>query len=116
MTRIKIDDDKVEEEARRLENEKGSDMPLIGTTYKDFMAEARQNLEDQTRREIQGQIDRLRGSSDSSADDSDTDDEDTIYTDAQEATIQANMDAFPNKTREEVIAALKSKGALKETG
>lgn len=111
LTRIKIDDDQVEEEARRLEKEKGSDMPFIGTTYKDFMAEARQKLEEQTRKEIQGQIDRLRGSSDSN-----TDDEGTGYTDAQEAKIKANMDAFPNKTREEVIAALKSKGALKEAG
>lgn len=64
LTRIKIDDDEVEEEARRLEKEKGTDRLGFGTTYKDFMAEARQSLEEQTRKEIQGQIDRLRGSSD----------------------------------------------------
>ena len=111
LTRIKIDDDQVEEEARRLEKEKGSDMHFIGTTYKDFMAEARQKLEERKKKEIQGQINRLRGSSDSN-----TDDEGAGYTDAQEAKIKANMDAFQNKTREEVIAALKSKGALKEAG
>jgi len=64
LTRIKIDDDEVEEEARRLEKEKGTDRLGFGTTYRDFMAEARQSLEEQTREEIQGQIDRLRGSSD----------------------------------------------------
>ena len=60
MTRIKIDDDEVEEEARRLEKDKGG----ITTSYRDFMAEARQSLEEQTREEIQDQIDRLRGPSD----------------------------------------------------
>lgn len=108
MTRIKVDDDEVEEEARRLEKDKGG----ITTDYKDFMAEARQNLEDETRRQIQNQINRLRGSLDSSTGGNDTDDEGTVYTNAQEAIIKANMDANPNKTREEVISALKSRDAI----
>lgn len=108
LTRIKVDDDEVEEEARRLEKDKGG----ITTDYKDFMAEARQSLEDKTRRQIQNQINRLRGSPDSNTGGDDTDDEGAVYTDAQEAKIKANMDANPNKTREEVIAALESKGLI----
>lgn len=63
LTRIQIDDDRVEEEARRLEQEKGSDVPFVGTTYRDFEAEARENLEQQAAAKIQAAIDRLQGSS-----------------------------------------------------
>jgi len=59
LTRIEIDEDQVEEEARRLEKEKGG----IGTNYKDWMAEARESLERETAKEIQAAINRLQGSS-----------------------------------------------------
>lgn len=105
LTRIEIDDDLVEEEARRLEEEKGTDLLGLGTTYKDFEAEARENLEREAAAKIQGAIDRLQGSS------TPDDTRDTTYTEAQEALIQANMDKF-NKSREEVIQALKKKDKL----
>jgi hypothetical protein len=63
LTRIEIDDDQVEEEARRLEKEKGTDFVGLGTTYKDFEAEARENLEQEAAAKIQAAIDRLQGSS-----------------------------------------------------
>lgn len=63
LTRIEIDEDKVEEEARRLEQKKGSDAPFVGTTYKDWMAEARKNLEREATKKIQAAINRLQGSS-----------------------------------------------------
>lgn len=103
ITRVEIDEDMVEEEARRLEKEKGTDFFGMGTSYKDFMAEARTNLEEKAKGQIQSQIDRLRAPSDSS--------NDTVYSESQEAMISANMSQY-NKTREEVIAALKSKGKL----
>ena len=105
LTRIEIDDDLVEEEARRLEQTKGSDMPFVGTTYKDFEAEARENLEGEAAKKIQAAINRLQGSS------TPDDTRDTTYTEEQEALIQANMDKF-NKSREEVIQALKKKDKL----
>ena len=63
LTRIQIDDDRVEEEARRLEKEKGTDFFGTGTTYKDFEAEARENLQRKAAEKIQAAIDRLQGSS-----------------------------------------------------
>lgn len=105
LTRIEIDDDLVEEEARRLEQTKGSDMPFVGTTYRDFEAEARENLEREAAQKIQAAINRLQGSS------TPDDTRDTTYTEAQEALIQANM-VEHNKSREEVIQALKKKDKL----
>lgn len=63
LTRIEIDEDQVEEEARRLEQEKGTDYAGFGTTYRDFEAEARENLEQEAAAKIQAAIDRLQGSS-----------------------------------------------------
>ena len=94
--------DKVEAKAKELEKEKGTNRFGFGTTYKDFMVEARETL-------IQEEIDRtekvikdIQGEKE----------EAEVFTEEQENIIKANMEAYKDKTREQVIAALKRQGVL----
>ncbi len=92
----------IEAKAKELEKEKGTTRLGFGTTYKDFMVEARETL-------IQEQIDQTEKVI---ADLQGKEEEAEAFTEEQEKLIKANVEEYKDKTREQVIAALKSQGIL----
>jgi len=88
----------IEAEARRLKKEAG----VLFGSYKDFEAEARENLIQKQIQQTEKVIADLQGE----------EKEARVFTEEQENIIKANMEAYKDKTREQVIAALKKEGVL----
>ena len=91
-------DGEIEAEAKRLEKEKDE----MFDSYKDFEAQARENLIQRQIEKTEKIIADLQGEKEEAEE----------FTEEQENTIKANMEAYKDKTREQVIAALKQQGIL----